>query len=100
MERSGAAQGLAEVLKVLGRAHFEGLLPNILAACGAASPYVREGHLTLFSFLPHAIPDIFQVCMCCVRQGTCTKHDSIMGELQRKSRACLQCHSQCCSYIL
>ncbi len=61
MERSGAAQGLAEVLAVLGRAHVEALLPDILAACHSSSPYMREGHLTLFSFLPHTIPIIFQV---------------------------------------
>ena len=69
MERSGAAQGLAEVLLVLGRAHCEALLPDILAACTAPSPFVREGHLTLFAFLPHAIPATFQVLLfpaaCC-----------------------------------
>lgn len=61
MERSGAAQGLAEVLAVLGRAHMEALLPDVLAACTSISAFVREGNLTLFRFLPHAIPDIFQV---------------------------------------
>jgi hypothetical protein len=64
VERSGAAQGLAEVLLVLGRPHVEALLPDILAACTAPSPFVREGHLTLFAFLPHAIPDIFQARAC------------------------------------
>ena len=61
VERSGAAQGLAEVLAVLGRDHVEALLPDVLAACTSPSPYVREGNLTLFRFLPHAIPDQFQV---------------------------------------
>ncbi len=61
VERSGAAQGLAEVLAVLGRDHVEALLPDVLAACTSPSPFVREGNLTLFRFLPHAIPDQFQV---------------------------------------
>ena len=56
MERSGAAQGLAEVLAVLGRSHVDALLPELLAACSSPMPFVREGNLTLFRFLPHAIP--------------------------------------------
>ncbi|KAK9840722.1 hypothetical protein WJX81_000165 [Elliptochloris bilobata] len=60
VERSGAAQGLAEVVAVLGPAHLDALLPNVLAACVSRSSYVREGHLTLFKFLPLAIPDAFQ----------------------------------------
>ena len=61
VERSGAAQGLAEVVAVLGPAHLDALLPNVLAACVSRNAYVREGHLTLFKFLPLAIPDAFQV---------------------------------------
>ena len=61
VERSGAAQGLAEVVAVLGPAHLQALLPNVLAACVSRNSYVREGHLTLFKFLPLATPDAFQV---------------------------------------
>ena len=66
VERSGAAQGLAEVLAVLGPAHVEALLPDILAGTKSKSPFVREGHLTLFKFLPLAIPQTFQVNMLCM----------------------------------
>ena len=66
VERSGAAQGLAEVLAVLGPAHVEALLPDILAGTKSKSPFVREGHLTLFKFLPLAIPQTFQVNMPCM----------------------------------
>ncbi len=62
VERSGAAQGLAEVLAVLGEEYLEGLLPDILAGCASRSAEAREGHLTLFKFLPLAIPEEFQVC--------------------------------------
>ncbi len=61
VERSGAAQGLAEVLAVLGRSTVDALLPELLAACSSPMPFVREGNLTLFRFLPQAIPDMFQV---------------------------------------
>lgn len=61
VERSGAAQGLAEVLAVLGRSHVDELLPELLVACSSPTPCVREGNLTLFRFLPQAIPDLFQV---------------------------------------
>lgn len=61
MERSGAAQGLAEVLAVLGHEYIEGLLPDILISCKSKNSNVREGHLTLFKFLPAALGDSFQV---------------------------------------
>lgn len=61
VERSGAAQGLAEVLAVLGPSHVEALLPDIVAGTKSKSPFTREGHLTLFKFLPLAIPNTFQV---------------------------------------
>lgn len=61
MERSGAAQGLAEVLAVLGWAYLEEVLPVIITNCRDRSPYTREGSLTLFKFLPHAMADVFQV---------------------------------------
>jgi|AntAceMinimDraft_12_1070368.scaffolds.fasta_scaffold05872_1 HEAT repeat protein len=59
-ERSGAAQGLAECLAVLGAEHFEAMLPEILAGCHHPAPYVREGHLTLLRFLPLALGQLFE----------------------------------------
>lgn len=61
MERSGAAQGLAEVLSVMGRQYFDALLPELLASCSSKNPYIREGNLTLFKFLPGTLSDVFQV---------------------------------------
>lgn len=61
VERSGAAQGLAEVLAVMGRQYLDGLLPQLLESCVAKNPFVREGHLTLFKFLPSTLGDAFQV---------------------------------------
>ena len=59
-ERSGAAQGLAECLAVLGAEYFEAILPEILAGCHHAAPHVREGHLTLLRFLPLALGRTFE----------------------------------------
>ena len=59
-ERSGAAQGLAECLAVLGSEHFEAMLPEILAGCHHVAPHVREGHLTLLRFLPLALGHLFE----------------------------------------
>ena len=69
MERSGAAQGLAEVVAVLGPEHLAGLLPDILHSCRGARHFEREGALTLFKFLPLAVPDDVQV-------GPCRLHHS------------------------
>ena len=71
VERSGAAQGLAEAFAALGPAHLDALLPSILAQCTVKQAAIREGHMTLLKFLPVALPDSFQVApsernsLCC-----------------------------------
>ncbi|MQL85382.1 hypothetical protein Taro_017909, partial [Colocasia esculenta] len=60
VERSGAAQGLSEVLSALGKDHFEGLLPEILRNCSNSKASVRDGHLTLFKYLPRSLGVMFQ----------------------------------------
>ncbi|GJP65751.1 hypothetical protein CLOP_g22614, partial [Closterium sp. NIES-67] len=60
VERSGAAQGLSEVLGSLGRHRFELLLPDLLAGCSHKVATVRDGHLTLFKYLPLSFGAPFQ----------------------------------------
>jgi hypothetical protein len=60
VERGGAAQGLAEVFSVLGTGHMEGLLPDVLEGCRANRAHVREGHITLFQYLPITLEQAFQ----------------------------------------
>ncbi|XP_078427732.1 putative protein kinase regulator ILITHYIA [Wolffia australiana] len=60
VERSGAAQGLSEVLAALGTAYFERLLPDILRNCSHQRASVRDGYLTLFKFLPRSLGPTFQ----------------------------------------
>ena len=60
VERSGAAQGLAEVLAVLGVSHVEALLPDVISGCSSSRPAVRDGHLTLMRFLPATLGAAFE----------------------------------------
>jgi hypothetical protein len=48
VERSGAAQGLSEVLAALGKDYFDQILPDIIRNCSHQKASVRDGHLTLF----------------------------------------------------
>jgi len=97
VERSGAAQGLAEVLAVLGEEYLEGLLPDILAGCASRSAEAREGHLTLFKFLPLAIPDDFQVCCypswCRMVMRVCRANEGhIVVSAAQRSFTCRRAH--------
>ncbi|KAJ8498675.1 hypothetical protein OPV22_009227 [Ensete ventricosum] len=60
VERSGAAQGLSEVLAALGNDYFERILPDIIRNCSHIRASVRDGHLTLFKYLPRSLGVIFQ----------------------------------------
>ena len=60
VERSGAAQGLAEIIAVKGATYLDQILPEILASCDSKSAATREGSLTLFKYLPHCMTDDFQ----------------------------------------
>ncbi|KAL4557543.1 hypothetical protein LXL04_035724 [Taraxacum kok-saghyz] len=67
VERSGAAQGLSEVVAALGTEYFEHLLPDIIRNCSHQRAPVRDGYLTLFKvscFLSHYLC-IFLYCYCC-----------------------------------
>ncbi|KAJ7561862.1 hypothetical protein O6H91_03G044500 [Diphasiastrum complanatum] len=61
VERSGAAQGLSEVLAALGTTYFESLLPEIIQNCSHQRAAVRDGYLTLFKYLPGALGPTFQI---------------------------------------
>ncbi|XP_057801902.1 protein ILITYHIA-like [Salvia miltiorrhiza] len=60
VERSGAAQGLSEVLAALGTKYFEDLLPDIIRNCSHPKASVRDGYLTLFKYLPRSLGVQFQ----------------------------------------
>ncbi|KAF2306959.1 hypothetical protein GH714_022778 [Hevea brasiliensis] len=60
VERSGAAQGLSEVLAALGTEYFEIVLPDIIRNCSHQRASVRDGYLTLFKYLPRSLGVQFQ----------------------------------------
>ncbi|KAF8675346.1 hypothetical protein HU200_047709 [Digitaria exilis] len=60
VERSGAAQGLSEVLAALGHDYFDRILPDIIRNCSHQKASVRDGHLTLFRYLPRSLGGVFQ----------------------------------------
>ncbi|GMN25829.1 hypothetical protein TIFTF001_001087 [Ficus carica] len=60
VERSGAAQGLSEVLAALGTEYFEHLLPDIIRNCSHQRASVRDGYLTLFKYFPRSLGTKFQ----------------------------------------
>ncbi|KAM0941961.1 putative armadillo-like helical, translational activator Gcn1, TOG domain-containing protein [Dioscorea sansibarensis] len=60
VERSGAAQGLSEVLAALGKEYFDHILPDIVRNCSHQRASVRDGHLTLFKYLPRSQGIMFQ----------------------------------------
>ena len=60
VERSGAAQGLAEVLAVLGGTQVADLLPGVVEGCTSARAAVRDGNLTLLRFLPTTLGAAFE----------------------------------------
>ncbi|XWS58445.1 hypothetical protein CRYUN_Cryun08bG0034400 [Craigia yunnanensis] len=60
VERSGAAQGLSEVLAALGTEYFEDVLPDIIRNCSHQKASVRDGYLTLFKYFPRSLGVQFQ----------------------------------------
>ncbi|ONI05050.1 hypothetical protein PRUPE_6G353600 [Prunus persica] len=60
VERSGAAQGLSEVLAALGTEYFEHVLPDVIRNCSHQKASVRDGYLTLFKYLPRSLGVQFQ----------------------------------------
>ncbi|CAL5419717.1 unnamed protein product [Camellia sinensis] len=60
VERSGAAQGLSEILAALGKDYFEQILPDIIRNCSHQKASVRDGYLTLFKYFPRSLGVQFQ----------------------------------------
>eukprot|EP00038_Savillea_parva_P019291 m.27053 g.27053 ORF g.27053 m.27053 type:complete len:2638 (-) comp4371_c0_seq1:195-8108(-) len=59
VDRSGAAQGLSEVLLALGLDRLDSMLEDFIAGTQHPLSHVREGHLMLFVYLPVSFKEDF-----------------------------------------
>ena len=59
VERSGGAQGVAEVLHAFGNERLLSVVRQLIVLASHPKPAPREGLLWLFAFLPAAIGDSF-----------------------------------------
>jgi hypothetical protein len=81
VDRSGASQGLSEVLSGLGIERLEGLLPEIELNLMSKMPYIREGFMTLLIYLPSTYRDRFEVYLerivPCVLRGLSDDYEGV-----------------------
>eukprot|EP00056_Hartaetosiga_gracilis_P013902 m.234320 g.234320 ORF g.234320 m.234320 type:complete len:2626 (-) comp13915_c0_seq1:2636-10513(-) len=59
VDRAGAAQGLAEVVRALGIDRLDAMIDSFIEGTDNSNANVREGHLLLFVFLPITFGDEF-----------------------------------------
>ena len=88
--RQGAAQGLAEVLAVLGPEQLEALLPDVYESCRSGSAAVREGHLVLLRFLPQTLDGGFQphlwAALSCILDGLADEAEAVRDAAMKAGR--------------
>ncbi|KAI3427088.1 hypothetical protein D9Q98_007027 [Chlorella vulgaris] len=98
VERSGAAQGLAEVLAVQGPEQVSELMPGIIAGCRARNSAVREGHLTLFKYLPICMPDAFvehlAQALTCILDGLADEAEGVRDAALSSGRVAVELYAE------
>ncbi|CAG9462953.1 unnamed protein product [Pedinophyceae sp. YPF-701] len=94
VQRQGAAQGLAEVLAVLGPENLEALLPEVYVSCRSGSAAVREGHLVLLRFLPMTLDTDFQphlsATLRCILDGLADEVESVRDAAMKAGRTLVE----------
>eukprot|EP00927_Polykrikos_kofoidii_P038654 TRINITY_DN33056_c0_g1_i1.p1 TRINITY_DN33056_c0_g1~~TRINITY_DN33056_c0_g1_i1.p1 ORF type:complete len:2747 (+),score=558.46 TRINITY_DN33056_c0_g1_i1:885-8243(+) len=96
VERSGAANGLSEVLMAMGTERIAAHLPDILenASDRQAPPESREGYLGLFVYLPIAmgasfepyIEDVLETLLCGIADDNSGVRETAFGAAQEITR--------------
>ena len=91
VERSGAAQGLSEVIAALGTAHLESLLPEVLRNCASPRAAVRDGNMRLFVYLPAALGAAFQpylgAALPCILGGLADESEAVRDAAMTSGKA-------------
>jgi len=97
VDRSGAAQGLSEVLRGLGINRMEKLLPEIIENTSSSKQYVREGFMTLLVYLPATFGDEFQNYLSkvipCILHGLADEAESVREVSLRAGQMIVQNYS-------
>lgn len=103
VDRSGAAQGLAEVLGGMGLARMQSILPEFIhsAENPAVQPHARDGYLMLFIYLPEVFrsefsPFIAMVLSPILMVGFCTNVSAIRFFINSSH---YWCNSQVCNIL-
>jgi HEAT repeat protein len=81
VDRSGAAQGLSEVIRAQGPENLSTMMPKFVSAVMGedAPPQVRDGYLMLFIYLPAVmeeefLPYIGSIIPCILQVESCDSH--------------------------
>lgn len=94
VDRSGAAQGLSEVIAALGVEKLQSILPEIIRGCCSPKPYIREGSLSLFFYLPTSFHSKFQPfidkVIPCILQGLADEVEFVRDIALRSGRIIVQ----------
>ncbi|XP_067000438.2 stalled ribosome sensor GCN1-like [Anabrus simplex] len=66
VDRSGAAQGLSEVVSGLGADKFHKIMPEIISTAERTdiAPHVKDGYIMMFIYMPAAFPIEFTQYIC------------------------------------
>ncbi len=94
VERSGAAQGYAEIIAQQGTDYLEGIIEQLIEHTRDKSPIVREGYLGVFLFLPIAFGDAFEkyftLILPVVLEALTDEDESVRGTANRVVQICIR----------
>lgn len=94
VERSGAAQGLAEVVAAVGPERFLEILPETIRDASSASPKVREGALHCMVFFAATLEEHFEKeldrVLPCILHGLADEAEAVRDVAIRAGRSVVQ----------
>ncbi|KAJ3335308.1 translational activator of GCN4 [Gonapodya sp. JEL0774] len=97
VDRSGAAQGLSEVLSSLPIERLESLLPEVVSNASSVRPFVREGFVTLLVYLPATFRERFQpylgMCIPVILRGLADETEAVRDASLRAGQMVIKNYS-------